>query len=211
MGFRSSEIVVDAYNFMLSTGDDIQHAMARETILFSAIFTEAFMNDLTAWLSSRRLQLVENQDNELIALADLLPQFEDDRLQIRLKYQLAFYILNRRRMPTGGEPFQSFSLLIDLRNKLVHAHTPIFDDSIAPGATSEQRKIMQKMLSVGAVDISDIEGSTDWTVAARSRQCPPWAFRSAVAITKEIIESIQREDLKDELKMSVFSGRYNQI
>ena len=211
MGFRSSEILVDAYNFMIWTGDDIQHAMAREALLFSAIFTEAFMNDLTAWLPMRRSELVQGSDDELIALAELLPQFEEDRFQIRLKYQLAYYILKLQRMPTGEEPFQSFSLLIDLRNRLIHAHTPVFPQTFGETAVPQQKRIMERMRSVGAIDPEDMEYAVDWTVVARSRKCPPWAFKSAVAIVKLLIESISHERFQKELQISVFSGRYDEI
>jgi hypothetical protein len=205
MGFRSSELYVDAHNAMVSTGEDIQHAMARETILFSAIFAEAFINDLTAWLDMRRAELVEGSDDRLIALADLLPQFEEDRLQIRLKYQLTYYLLNLRRLPPGAEPFQSFSLLIDLRNRLVHARSPLmhFPNGIAE-AVPQERKFMGKMLAVGAIDREDIS-SVDWTVAARSRKCPPWAFSAAVSMVRTIIDSIPREDMRRGLATSVFS------
>ena len=211
MGFRSSEILADAHNFMAATGEDIQHAMAREAILFSAIFTEAFMNDLTAWLPIRRGALVEGEDDGLIALAELLPQFEADRLQIKLKYQLAFYILNLRRLSTGEEPFQSFALLTELRNRLVHAHTPIFPQNPEVSAVPQQQKLMDRMKSLGAIGKEDTDQVADWTVAARSRKCPPWAFKSAVNIVKLIIESISRADLRNELKVSVFSGHYNEV
>lgn len=211
MGFRSSEILVDAYNFTASTGEGIQHAMAREAILFSAIFTEAFMNDLTAWLPFQRSVLVEGSDDQLIALAELLPQFEDDRLQIKLKYQLAYYILNLKRLSTSEEPFQSFALLTDLRNRLVHAHTPIFPQNPGESAVPQQQKVMERMRSVGAIEKGDADHVADWTVAARSRKCPPWAFKSAVNIVKIIIESIPRVDLRNQLKISVFGTYYNEV
>ena len=207
MGFRSSELYVDAHNAMISSGNDIQHEKAREAILFSAIFMEAFINDLTVWLDLRRGDLDEGADDRLIALADLLPQFEEDRLQIRLKYQLAYYILNLRRLAPGAEPFQSFSLLIDLRNRLVHARSPImhFPNGIAE-AVPQERKLMERMCAVGALDREDLRHALDWTVAARSRKCPPWAFSSAVSMVRVIIDSIPREDMRKELNISVFSA-----
>jgi hypothetical protein len=206
IGLSSSELYVDAHNHMISAGEGIQHERARETILFSALFAEAFMNDLTAWINMRRGELAEGRDDRLLALADLLPQFEEDRLQIRLKYQLTYYLLNLRRLPLGTEPFQSFSLLIDLRNRLVHARPPIM---VAPKgfaqAIPQQRKLMEKMCAVGAIDREEIGGSVDWTVAARSRKCPPWAFSSAAAMVSTIINSIPREDMRRQLATSVFS------
>jgi hypothetical protein len=90
---------------------------ALTAIVFSASALEAFMNELELWLSYM-LATDPAADSRLTTLASL-QEIEGEKGSIRLKYMLAAAALGRP-LSKGQQPYQDFSLLIDLRNALVH-------------------------------------------------------------------------------------------
>jgi hypothetical protein len=87
------------------------------SIILATISTEAFINELH--------HLAHNQSDAsaagwVNALSEILNEAEKSRASIESKYQLAKFILTGQPFDRGSSPFQQFSLLVDLRNLIVH-------------------------------------------------------------------------------------------
>ena len=88
-------------------------------ILFSTISAEAFINELH-YLSYSWADEVDSP-GWTKALCEMLGESERSRASIESKYHLAKFILSGEPFDKGANPFQTFALLVDVRNLIVHA------------------------------------------------------------------------------------------
>jgi len=112
-------------------------SLAVASVLASAAFLEASINELFASASHDELELAEgrgslsaSQRAVLTAAAEML---DGNRLLDR--FQLALLLLGHKTFDTGRQPYQDAQLLVHLRNELVH-YKPQFRAG-AGAATSE--------------------------------------------------------------------------
>jgi hypothetical protein len=111
-------------------GDRSQTGDVLTAVVFSAISLEAYFNELPISLQSCEEFLrddgVQPPDEQLIgrlraagrALAILS---ESQGTTVECKFQVAYFILRENEVPKGESPFQDFSDLNFVRNKIVHS------------------------------------------------------------------------------------------
>lgn len=196
MGFRSQVTLVSAYNFSHQPSENLEAPKAG--ILFSALSVEAFLNDMTSFLD--RLQ---HPDERLKALTNLLPQLEEERVQIRTKVQLAYFILSGGSIDKSCDPFQSYSLLVDLRNRLTHGRPPEMQivNQIARSSPRDQ-KFIQRLVAAGAVKSSYLQ-APDWESVSWNKSCSLWAYRVAVNMIYHLVDAIPDKHLRETFLMIV--------
>jgi hypothetical protein len=98
------------------------------SIVMAAAATEALINELQAYYELEKT-VFGLQPKEL-ACADALAEVERNQGSTELKYLLASLTLSGQMFDKGSQPFQDFSILMKVRNNLMHPK-PLdkFDDS----------------------------------------------------------------------------------
>ena len=93
------------------------HYCGASVALFSAMALEAYPSDLILYLHHF---LTPDEPAEMHAALDILKDLEKDKVQLKVKYSILYYVLSRTPIPKGDLVYQDFSLLIDIRNHLAH-------------------------------------------------------------------------------------------
>jgi hypothetical protein len=173
MTMRSPILLTDARRAIhFSTADD---SRSREAILFSIFAVEAFINDLSMMLGE--LAAI-NLPEPMAMLADALPELEESKVQLKLKVRLVYFILTGQRLDRGAEPFQSFSLLVDIRNKLVHNRGSFIQSTSQPVRESD-RNFRARLVQTGAASEHWVESKGDWEAPLWKIEAGVWALSTS--------------------------------
>lgn len=116
-------------------------------VIVAATATEAFINELSHMLST-----LDGLDRRSLpttpidwkGIGELLEQFEDAHAQVTAKYLLASILLPKDALRKGQQPYQDFSMLIDIRNDFAHPKAQIrppkyFDTFVNKGGHTTSR------------------------------------------------------------------------
>ena len=90
-------------------------------IVFSAASIEAFFNELPELLSEFPDPQGSTEAEKIGSYVGLADEVEANKGSVKLKYLLAYSVLSGQQCNKGGNPYQDFSLLVDARNRLMHA------------------------------------------------------------------------------------------
>lgn len=85
--------------------------------VFSAMALEAHPHDLALFLDQF---LCPEDPPQLHAIRETIPQLEEDRVQLKSKLSIIYYLLKGAGIPKGDQVYQDFTLLIDIRNSIAH-------------------------------------------------------------------------------------------
>ena len=120
------------------------------SVIFSAMSTEAFINELQQLAVDAACDSAE--PGWVKVLGEVLEEAEDARVSIEFKYHIAKLVLSGQAFDKGSQPFQDFALLVSLRNHVVHAKP---EEAVrrkeAHGAVNWETKIMSRLQSRGVV------------------------------------------------------------
>lgn len=111
---------------------------------------------------------------------------ELQRANLPTKWSLAALLIGGKAFDKGAEPYQSFSLLLSLRNALIHYHPEFL-----PVGTFPSRKIE----SLRTRFSFKFPGKADWTVQVLNPECARWACRTAKAMIAKFHELVGGPDL----------------
>jgi hypothetical protein len=148
---------------------------ALSVILFAAMTIEAFLNDL-AFVA------------EGTALGDALAEVEQSRGSVQLKLLVATIALGRP-IDRGLEPYQSFQLLFDVRNALVHLK-PKVKSFVRPDRGMEPRKLLAELHRRNL--IGDPGGNEWFLELLGSRTLCAWALRTTHDVVGQWWSSYRR-------------------
>ncbi len=161
--------------------------------LFSAMALEAHPHDLGLFLD----QFLRPEDPpQLHAVRNIIPQLEEDRVQLKSKISIIYYLLKGAEIPKGGESYQDFSLLIDIRNQIAHFKPTVseyFPDRMDRPARLV--KLLQRISQRRIIDrdLVNEPGSlpSTWTmVLDESDRFTDWAIDVAYATIRMIYDAI---------------------
>jgi hypothetical protein len=114
----------DAYVRAAAAEADSSEAFdaALTAIVFSAVSLEAFINEVAIYAT---FPSATDSSPELVtSYAALAAEIENNNGGVRLKFLLLSSVFSGKSYDQGAAPYQDFSLLVDLRNALVH-HKPV--------------------------------------------------------------------------------------
>jgi len=152
---------------------------AQTAQIMAAIAAEAFIDQLATSLAN--LKLIGKADH-LCRVGSILEQLEQSRVQVTEKFSIASQLLPGEPFVAGAQPFQSFRMLIALRNSLVHPKS----DAKPPKWFS---LFMCNKLTVQEGDEEHV--LPDWPGQLQSSQCASWACRASSRIILELIERLR--------------------
>ncbi|HET9182737.1 MAG TPA: hypothetical protein VFP59_11430 [Candidatus Angelobacter sp.] len=173
---------------------------ALTSILFAAMSVETFINELHHMTHNG----MPTASTNLKVLGDLLEEAERSRSSVAAKYQFAKFILSGQAFDKGASPYQDFSLLLDLRNLIVHAkplEAKMQKDSSGRVSWVEP-KIMVRLQSMGLLEITDFQREntpdtemliSDLIAEISTQRIATWACESAAAIITDILDAVPAE------------------
>lgn len=174
-------------------------------VLMAALSIEAFFNDVAFGI---RVLSVENT-SRVGGLGAILETIEKGHGSISLKYQISYQVLSGQVLDTGAEPFQSFKLLIDLRNAFVHSQPEfgaLFKDEVEESeAESKWRldrkrgsaKLVSALISRGLIPRDSGESAVDWRRFLTRREVVDWAIKTVILVREDVIAGIDEESVRD--------------
>jgi hypothetical protein len=146
---------------------------ALSVVLFAAMTIEAFLNELA---------FLAEGDSRVRALDDALSEVEDSRGSIRLKLVMATVALGKP-IDKGSEPYQSFNLLFQVRDALVHLKPKV--RNLIGGEGMQPAKLLGDLRARGL--IGDPRGQ-DWflELLASGALCS-WALDTARGVVEHVV------------------------
>ena len=172
---------------------------------------EAFLHELAAWYAFindaklsingyRRSGVVKTKDGWIkiqqseIDLLHLIEQLEKNNVCISEKYREINKYLGKSIRAKGEQPFQNFSDLINIRNKVVHLKTvPLkLDHSESFIAPESIPKVLRNLGQQKVVDLSSSKVS--WIDSLNSEGFIVWCRKACGEIIADILDSLPNED-----------------
>jgi len=109
-----------------------------------------------------------------------------DRISLPEKWFRAPLIFSSKTFDKGAEPYQSFSLLVSLRNHLVH-YDPRFRTPLEFPS--------KKVRSLKAKFTFSYEGRADWTTQVLNLECARWGCQTVKAMVRKFHEFVGGIDM----------------
>jgi hypothetical protein len=179
------------------------HAQARReclaSVIFSAISTEAFVNELSEL--ARGLGGRSDEPGWVRGLGQVLGAAEDSHASIESKYHLARLVVTGQVFDKGAQTFQDFALLVDLRNIVVHAKPhEVTREQASSGIFPAEDKIIRQLEQRGVIKSpSPPKGSGSEKVTLITnlldelslQSVGRWACNSAAGIVNAVLDFLQ--------------------
>jgi len=170
-------------------------------IVFAASTLEAWMSQAIS--SARRFTQAHPK---VEFFAELLGQLDsrDFASSLKTKYYIAHWIVAGKKPDKGTEPYQSFNLLVDLRNALVHFKPD------KPNPKKKIDKILVQLRNKGLLSGSlPSDPRTLWVFYVSNPLVATWACNSAAAMIQHFEKCTSEERLRVFFRTTANTGHYN--
>lgn len=164
-----------------SIADDVE---SEAVIIFSALAVEAFLNDL---VGLAQFHVKDDAPETLKAFAAIMPDLDEQRVQIRARFLTAAYILSGKSPDKGSKLIQNLELLIRLRNELVHTKPEPIPDLDNSQKINTPHKLIKPLMDQGVIQLNPPLSPAFWR---RWISCPDvaaWSFNVAVCACKHLV------------------------
>jgi len=158
------------------------------SIVFSVIALESFINEMTEHAQN----MGSSQPAEVEVFAQMMGDAEEDHASLDFRLRLAHWILTRKAMDRGGQPYQDFALLIGLRNDLVHTRP---NKLFTWGKTTNEEVHARLLKRFRDKNILAEEYSASWTQLVQTRAVAEWSARTVAKVVDAICSGTSQSDL----------------
>ena len=121
-------------------------------VILSVIAVEAFINEMGELVSSPPDPGKETDKEKLIALGLMLNDLEEQGVSLRTKLQMAHYVLTRRSLDKGANPYQDLGLLVRIKNKLVHKKAEVLTINASGNTVGDHDPLLVRLAARGVID-----------------------------------------------------------
>jgi hypothetical protein len=155
-------------------------------------FVESFLNE-QFWRAQRILNIPREKHTQEVI--DTLAHFGEwavqARLNIKRKLDLASIAMTHRKYEWGMEPGQSFSLLVDLRNSLMHLKEPESVHMSQDGTVSTRRsRVILALQDKGILPKDKPKVASSCWFLFEEPKLGQWSIDTASAIVRAIQEML---------------------
>lgn len=161
-------IAVDAARNISAESRQEGQSAALVIIVFAVVSLEAFLNEATE--VAQDVQEVKTEPETVAAFAELME--ECDRLPIETRFKLSTWLLTGKRADMGKQPYQDFSLLVGVRNALVHFKPNYTWNTFEEAENLRQKEIIKRLESKNILAMK-VFGHGSWTSARVARPARP--------------------------------------
>ena len=159
------------------------------SILLAAAGLEAWIAEIALWARTILGQI--GASVQLRALGDALEALESERASVKAKFCLARKLLTGTDYDKGALPFQDFSLLLSLRNNLVH-----MKPEEVPRTMEDERRGTEKLVAElsrrAACVPREPHVKSPWISRIATRSVAKWACNTAAHMTHSISEDLKQ-------------------
>jgi len=199
----------------ISTPPDMvpHRSEALASILFAALATEAFVNELG---ELAKVFTIGRSDlpGWIATLTSILEEAEESKASVETKYQFAKFVLTGQPYDEGAQPYQDLALLTDVRNSLVHIKSvsaKMEKKDSGEYEWTEPRLMVRLMRRLQELSIKYSDDSlrrvtersdsnfviADLVSLLSSQSVATWACRAAAGIINATIDSIPVGSFRD--------------
>lgn len=180
--------------------------------LFAAAALEGFVNELIEWAVLERERTATRkaresfasvQDDFAVSLAMCLSTAEELRAKTEYKIQKISFMSTRKTMDKGGQPFQDYKLLFDLRDSIVHLKPEYFEiGTDSKIGHSKHSKLVERLrqrkipISVQSVDLDRLS----WLEQISVPEVGKWAYNAAYFMTQHLVTELPDGQLKKQIE-----------
>ena len=197
-------------------------------LLFCAAALEAFLNELPELLSMFPAPSA-SEPPQIASYVDLAEEVEANNGSTKLKYLIAYSILSGQPCKKGESPYQDFSLLVDIRNELLHAKPRNVSSKTKPDGTIEfgpQHKILARLRDKDILDTSqptfDIPVTNPqgaivtrptpiplpWHHRVATRAAANWACETVATVVESLLKVVPNSQNKANVQVLCQSFRH---
>jgi hypothetical protein len=153
-------------------------------ILLSALAFECFMNEF----EDIAQDCIGQKDlHRLQTLRDIIADLEKGNAHLRIKIQAIHYFLTLRKLSFGRAPYQDLSILIDIRNTLVHRKPEKFEwDIDNPEKEYDPHRFVKFLADRQVIKRPPKMHPGTWSLYVIRSEVAKWAYDTAVAVIKDI-------------------------
>lgn len=185
-------------------------------VIFATAATEAFINELAEIADDivRQRRAFEDEVQQIRGvqsglapippfvetLATVIQQLEESKAQVQLKFDMAHFVLRGETYNHGVPPYQDFSVLIRLRNAIMHIKRGDqyeFGSPTRPGLVPvTMDKVMEGLRSRNILAEPPQGEFSDWLDLLGTRAVAGWACNTASAIVLSVLDGFPDGVLK---------------
>lgn len=214
------DVARDAYERSSLVPPENKHDFAALTaIAFSAFSLEAFINEAGLLAS-----LAQTNPPSVAAFGTMLEEVEESRGSTEIKFMLARFAFTGTPYNAGQRPFQDFSLLMKVRNALVHLKPRLetvgrVQRKIDPSIWADFEKLRAELEreplfkeaqpKASIIDqlpnkiLRDVKKGVrvNWTVRVSTKVAAGWACNTAADMVQDFIKLVPDSPLKIGLRV----------
>ncbi len=165
-------------------------AHALTAIIYSAATLEAFINEVADIASHDIAQPNLSNPPSVAMFAEALKEVERSRGSIKLKFWMTKWVFSGEPYDTGAEPYQDFSLLVDLRNELLHMDAESY---AATGGVTGYRPpaVIESLRSKNILAVGG--ASPGWMSLLMTVAAARWACNTVTRMVHSILEVLPED------------------
>lgn len=175
----------------LVVSDMNERTIAHLTVKEVCSAIESFLNELgqlgLGYEKSGHNENSKSPNGVIVLLGKKLRKAEEDRKSAKEKIQTAYESLTNKKLAKGNTPaYQKFSLLIDVRNGLIHpkaSEIKITKDAMTP--PKQDQKMIKRLSSNGFPYAG--QDTYDWTNSLGTKKFAVWAYNVTIDIISFIL------------------------
>lgn len=166
--------------------------MALSSLILSAVSIEGFLNELGDMIASDPEGAPWRPD-EINKYGAVWRTAEDCNGSIRYKYERALDIFGKRPPDKGMDPWQSFDILIKVRDSLVHLKTGKGTFTLDSNSVKDDAKLVEALHIRKILADSGTQLNAHWVNLIQTRAAAYWSCKTASSIVKGLIDLIPGE------------------
>jgi hypothetical protein len=162
------------------------------SVVFSVVALEAFLNEATELALDFSRRTPNSEPHVVSVFAEFMEDAERSRASLESKLILGNWILAGKRVERGIPPYQDFSLLMSLRNDLVHFKP---NESVDTTATPERIKRLFDRFGSKNILADNVEPKLpqSWIVLIQTKAVAEWSCRTAANMVLDFVEKAPPE------------------
>jgi hypothetical protein len=151
------------------------------SIVFSVLAVEAFLNEVIELAAKSVHKPMEPES--VIVFTRIMEDLERSRASLLSRLAMSHWILSGKSVDRGSSPFQDFSVLVGLRNDLVH-FKPNEDIPVETGKQDPEKVHENRLKALKSKNIlADLPaGKASWTFYIGTKAVADWSCNTAYQI-----------------------------
>lgn len=172
-------------------------------VVFAAASLEALINEVTELVD---IEVQHGNNDELLqAFVEAMLEVERSRGSTHLKFIIASTILSRRTYRRGSQPFQDFSLLMSVRDAIMHLRPTTLMHDEAGAVRIGAGKAFDQLRARGLVNSPQLNSVTTLLAETSRPLVSRWAVNAAADMAQSFLslfpEPFQSEVLIDQAEV----------